>query len=90
MLQGAGLAAFLTLFRLVLYSRRSGAPSVSEDLALILLAGAAGGVAGLVYFATDTLREHSGWRRTMANVATLLIWCVIVFALVMVAFSGQR
>jgi len=40
-----------------------------KELMLLLVAvGIAGVVGGVCYYATDVLRVHGGWRRTVANV----------------------
>ena len=72
MIQGAVLVAFLMLLRLPT------AVGESIPLGLFLLAVAvvaAGGAAGgAVYYATDPLRARGSWRRTFANVFSLLAY----------------
>jgi hypothetical protein len=63
------------------------------QLALLFGAVAFGGAAGgATYYATDHLRAAGGWRRTFANVFSLLVYCfatVAVFGLIYWATGGS-
>ena len=75
MLQGFALAAFVTVCRLLVYGLAK-EMSPLPQLALLFGSVAAGGaVGGATYYATDTLRVAGGWRKTSANVLSLLAYC---------------
>jgi len=63
------------------------------QLAVLFGAVASGGAAGgAVYYATDDLRAAGGWRKTLANVASLLVYCfatLLVVGLVYWATGGS-
>src|SRR2546429_9274229 len=60
-LQGVGLAAFLTVFRMAAYLRSPKEFSMAQ-LALLFGAVSSGGaVGGVVYYATDKWRVIGGW-----------------------------
>ena len=47
----------------------------SRDLAVLSAGvGLGGGVGGATYFALDTLRARGGWRKTIANVLSVLAY----------------
>jgi hypothetical protein len=79
--QGAGLAGGLTALRLI--------PAIGSSLTLgqVLFALAAvslgGGLGGLVYYATDSLRVLGGMRRTFANVVSLLAYSFATLGLLL-------
>jgi len=75
-LQGVGLSIALGVFRAAAYRSLSGAP---VRVALACLAGLAvgGAVGGGCYYATDRLRVWGGWRQTVANVGTLLVYGLV-------------
>jgi len=79
--QGAGLAGGLTALRLL--------PAVGKTFTLVqvFVALAAvslgGGLGGLVYYATDSLRVRGGMRRTFANVVSLLAYCFATIGLIL-------
>lgn len=72
-LQGTALALFLTAFQLLFGSQDKG---LTGAQLFVLSAGVAlgGGVGGAVYFALDGLRVRGGWRKTVANVLSLLAY----------------
>ena len=82
--QGTVLAIVATAFQLAVY----GATGLSARQITVGLAASAvaGGLAGVAYYATDGFRASGGWRRTAANVLTLLGFCGLAFVLVMVLF----
>ena len=72
-LQGIGLSVLLTAFRVSAYRSWRGMPAaVLFDFAItVVIAGAAGGVC---YYATDVLPVRGGWRQTVANVVSILVY----------------
>ena len=85
-LQGLGLAAGLTLFRMAAYLRAPKDFSVAQ-LALVFGAVSLGGaVGGVVYYATDKWRLAGGWRKTVANVLSLLAYCFGTMAVIAVVY----
>jgi uncharacterized membrane protein YidH (DUF202 family) len=75
MLQGAGLAAFMTIVETVARGQHS---ALSERIGILLVASAGGAVGGVAYYATDPWRFRGGIRRTTANVLSLLAYCFAV------------
>ena len=85
MLQGAGLVALLTALRVVAY--RSTKDLSLGQLALLFGAASAGGaIGGMAYYATDRWRVLGGWRRTTANVLSLLAYCFATIGIVGLAY----
>jgi hypothetical protein len=85
-IQGIGLAVAITAVNTVLQPHGMTGLSAKQVTILLVAVALAGGVAGAGYYATDALRAHSGWRRTGANVLTLLVFCALAFFLVMVLY----
>lgn len=81
-LQGAGLAAFLTVFRMVAYLRSAKDFSIAQLALLLGAVSLGGGVGGVAYYATDRWRVVGGWRKTVANVFSLLAYCFATIAVV--------
>ncbi len=79
------MAGFLALLRVPSLAR--------ESFANILLftggVAIAGGVGGVVYYATDGLRTGGSWRKTLANVLTLLVYCFGALVLIYLAFGPR-
>ncbi len=85
-LQGVGLAVALTVFRLVAYAANPHSFSFAQFTLLfgaVTIGGAAGGMA---YYGTDRLRVVGGWRRTLANVLALLVYCFGTLAAIGAAY----
>jgi ABC-type uncharacterized transport system permease subunit len=79
MLQGAGIIAFMCVF--TVFGRASDSElTFGQRLMVIPLASLGGAVSGAMYFATDSLRARRGWRRTVANVLSLLAYVVATVA----------
>jgi hypothetical protein len=64
--------------------------SPSALLLFFLGVGAAGAAGGAVYYATDGLRAGEGWRRSAANVLTLLAYALVAFGLLVVVLSAEQ
>ncbi len=74
--QGAGFAIFLTLFRAIAGVAGGKLPAWAR--VLLLLAVAIGGAAGgVIFYATDWWRIRGGWRKTTANVVSLLGYAAV-------------
>ena len=84
MLQGAGVAAALTVVNLLVRGVQLDVPSsmLVAFLAAIAICGAAGGA---TYYATDGLRARGGSDRTLANVASLLVYALLGFGMIVLA-----
>ncbi len=85
-LQGLALAVFMTLFRVIAGVVSAKTFSIDETAILfgsVSLGGAAGGAA---YYATDHLRAVGGWRKTVANVVSLLVYCLATLLVFVVAW----
>lgn len=72
MFQGAILVAFLTLLRLPTALGES--IPIGFFLLAVAVVAVGGAVGGAVYYATDRLRARGTWRRTFANVFSLLAY----------------
>jgi hypothetical protein len=79
MLQGAGLAAFMTVGETLV---RGDPPGLVERVGLVVVASAGGSVGAIVYYATDAWRIRGGVRKTTANVLSLLAYCFAVALIV--------
>ena len=75
MLQGAGLAAVMTIVETVARGDRS---ALSARIGILLVASAGGVFGGVAYYATDPWRARGGVLRTTANVLSLLAYCFAV------------
>ena len=85
MLQGAGAVVGLTLFNLLF---RWPAGAQTWMLVPVLAVGALGGaMGGGVWYATDDPRSRGGWRKTLANVTSLLAYGLFVFGALLVALA---
>jgi len=86
-LQGAGLAAGLTVFRVVAgFGSGLNAWQVSAGFAAAAVGGGAGGI---IYYATDGLRAAGGMKRTFANVVSLLVYCFVAFGALILVFGTE-
>ena len=83
-LQGAGLAALMTVFETLVRGDPSG---LGERLALLVVASAGGAVGGVVYYSTDAWRFRGGALKTTANVLSLLGYC---FAVVLIIWGAYE
>ena len=82
-LQGAGLAAGMTMFRMV----AGGAGfSLGARVMLLLVVGLGGGAGGVVYYATDPWRVRGGVLKTTANVVSLLGYCLVTMLALYAAY----
>ena len=79
-LQGAGLAAGLTVLRMFAVSTKFTVGQLLFGLVGISLGG---GIGGTVYYATDRLRVRGGMRRTLANVTSLLAYCFATIGIIL-------
>jgi hypothetical protein len=84
-LQGMGLVAFAMLARIIIY-RGAGLPLGGLAVAFVL-ASISGGVGGVVYYFTDGLRAAGGLAKTFANVISILAYCTVAFAALILVFG---
>jgi hypothetical protein len=73
-LQGMGLAAFMTMFRIVFSGEKM---RFKERLLLLVVVSVGGGAGGVIYYATDAWRARGGALKTTANVVSLLAYCAV-------------
>jgi heme A synthase len=89
MVVGATLAVgFTALNYLWSDGRRPEAP-VWLLLLVFLVVGLCGAVGGATYHATEGLRARGGWRRRLADAATLLAFGMLALAVLVVALAWQ-
>lgn len=74
MLEGAGIIAFLSLSSMFGARAPTGFSFGSRVFGLIL-ASLGGAVGGIVYYASDPWRVRGGVLKTIANVASILVYC---------------
>jgi len=80
MLQGLGLAAFMTVFRMAAYGGSWKSSSLAELAVLFGAVSTGGAIGGAAYYATDKWRVLGGWRKTLANVLSLLAYAFMTLA----------
>ena len=86
-LQGMALPSGFFLLRLL--GAGGAGVSVPQVLGMVGLVAVGGGAGGAVYYATDAWRVRGGMARTMANVLSLLVYCLVTGILVFWLFIGQ-
>lgn len=73
-LQGAGIAFVL----IVLFLLTAGEPNPDWPkfwmIRPLLIVPAAGAIGGLFYYLMDNLRYQGGWKKILANIASLLVY----------------
>ena len=82
--QGAGIAVFMMLFRIT--ARENLPPSAMQILLMFLALALGGGVGGAVFYLTDGWRSRGGALRTLANVSSLLAYCLITGGVLVLLF----
>jgi hypothetical protein len=82
-LQGMGLAAFMTVFRVLFSGEKVG---FKERALLLVVVSVGGGAGGVVYYATDAWRARGGALKTTANVVSLLAYCAVTLLAVYVVY----
>jgi hypothetical protein len=79
MTQGAMMAFAWTLVSFTIFEK----PEVSASQPLfaggLTAVAVGGGLGGAVYYATEGLRARGGWRKTLANVLSILAYAGFVF-----------
>jgi hypothetical protein len=81
MVQGAAAAAVTSVFTVLGASVEVSHPVAARGTAVVCSA-LAGSLAGIVYFLTESLRVVGGWRKSLANVVTLLAFCAFAIGFV--------
>src|SRR4051812_40484451 len=66
-LQGAGLAILLTLFRFIVYAANPRSFSVAQFGLLFGAVTIGGATGGMMYYGTDRWRVVGGWRKILAK-----------------------
>jgi hypothetical protein len=85
-LQGMGLAALMTVVRVVFSGSDVG---FRERVLLLVVVSVGGGAGGVIYYATDVWRARGGALKTTANVLSLLAYCAVtLFAVYVVYLLG--
>jgi hypothetical protein len=86
MAQGAGAAALTASLNLATAERGTVGTHPLLFIAAVLTTSIVAGVAGgVVYFYTEPLRAKGGWRRTLGNVVTLLLFCAAAVGILSLA-----
>ena len=86
--QGVGLSLGLTVLRAISLGSLRGTPwSMLLDFAIALAIG--GAVGGGCYYATDSLRARGGWRQTLANVGSILVYGFVIIALLLILLGPR-
>jgi len=80
-LQGVAVSFWLTLFWYVVRVGSSRHLSARAVALLLLTVGAAGGVGGVAYYATDRLRAGGAGGGMIANIITIAAYFVAAFAM---------
>lgn len=90
-LQGIGLVWALTLFsmgfRAITAASSFSFPEIRVLVGLALALAAGGAAGGVTYYYTEPLRRRGGWWRTLANVLSLLAYCLLLFGLLLLAMA---
>lgn len=77
MVEGAVMIAVASLFTMFVPVRPWDPPeSLGSRVIALILASCAGAAGGVVYYASDSLRARGGLFKTVANVASILAYCV--------------
>jgi hypothetical protein len=82
-LQGMGLAAFMTVFRAVFSGERV---EFKDSVLLLVVVSVGGGAGGVVYYVTDAWRAGGGPLKTTANVVSLLAYCAVTLLAVYIVY----
>lgn len=84
--QGAGTAVVATVANVAyLHAVGQAALGLGAGVTLLVASASAGAVGGVVFYHTTPLRERAGWRKTVADVLTLLAFCLAVSAILFLA-----
>ncbi len=86
-LQGMALPAGLMLLRV--FGAGGAGFSFGQVLGTACLVAIGGGTGGAVYYATDAWRVRGGVAKTMANVVSLLVYCLVTMVLMFWAFGNE-
>jgi len=87
-LQGIGVSLALTLLRALALHGLRGLHVL--DIAILFGAVAiAGAVGGACYYWTDWWRVRKGWRRTVANVSTILVFGLVAVAAILIMLGDR-
>ena len=91
-LQGAraALVVWLLIFLFGGIANENGMKAIKFMLLPLVTMSVGGAVGGLVYHATGTWRRRGGGRRVVANVASMLAFCVAVAAAFVVGANGPN
>ena len=86
-LQGAGLAVVVTVFGFA--SGFKGRLSVADIAISVVAVSLGGGVGGVIHYATDSWRARGGAWRTVANVGSLLGYCLVAVGALFLVSLGK-
>jgi len=78
-LQGCTLAIILIVF-LLSFAREQNSPNHTWILLPLVIVPAAGALGGIMFYLTDRFRIQSGWKKTAANVFSLLFYIFVLTA----------
>ena len=83
------MAVFLTVLR-ILEGQGPGRIGLGGYAAFFAVVAVGGAVGGVTWYSTDALRVQGGARKTFANVLTLLVYSLVVFAAVLLTFGTPQ
>jgi hypothetical protein len=90
MLQGAGIAFIL----IIVFLLNAGEPDPDWDwpklwmIKPLIIVPAAGALGGVFYYNMDHLRDQGGWRKTLANILSLLVYLIVLWLGTVLGLDG--
>lgn len=88
-LQGAGIALAIVIIFIFVVEVRGGDIGFGAWMFLPVIALAiAGAFGGIFYCMMDLLRVHGGWKKLMANVASVLVYIVTLYLSLILALNA--
>ncbi|WP_207505695.1 potassium transporter KefB [Telluribacter humicola] len=87
MLLGAGIATTLLLIFMIIGGKPNPGPKTWMILPFLTVPFG-GALGGLVYYLLDFMRYQGGWRKSLANVLSLLIYILLLAATLIVGLNG--
>lgn len=89
-LQGAGIAfALIVVFLLIGGETNPNAPKMWW-LLVIFMVPLAGGIGGIFYYLMDHLRYRGGWKKHLANSASLLVYIFMLLVGFVLGMNGPN
>ena len=89
-LQGAGLALILVGIFLLLGKNPDPAAGRKWMILPLIIVPICGAIGGLFYYMMDPLRYQGGWKKTLANVSSVLVYIFLILFGLIVGLSGAK